>query len=85
MVHYAPQWRLYYDIGAFVVANGSMIICMWYGYEMFYSEKNDCDNFDSTALLNSIMFVILFVGYFFCFMYLMIGLTVPCLYCLIRD
>ena len=52
---------------------------------MFYSDKNDCDNFETTAFLNSLMFVILFLGYFLCFVYLMIFLTLPCLYMAIRD
>ena len=76
---------MYYDIAALILANGSMLICMYYGYDMFYSDKNDCDLFDSTALLNSIMFVILFIGYFICFMWLMIAMTIPCLYCMVRD
>lgn len=58
---------------------------MYFGFSYFYSEKNDCDNHDSTAVLNSLMFVILFVGYFFCFMYFMIACTLPCLYCIVRD
>jgi hypothetical protein len=62
-----------------------MIGWMYYGYNIFYSEKNDCDNYDDTAFLNSIMFVILFIGYFLGFVYLMVLMTVPCLYLLIRD
>ena len=59
---------------------------MYYGYDIFYSEKNDCDNLtDSLAFLNSIMFVILFIGYFMGFVYLMLLCTVPCLYLMIRD
>jgi hypothetical protein len=84
-VNYWPQYRCYYDITAFCLANGSMIVCMYYGFDMFYSEKNNCDFVESTALLSSIMFVILFIGYFFCFMYLMIAFAVPCLWCMIRD
>ena len=86
---YVVQWwsayRLHYDIAALILANGSMLVCMYFGYDMFYSDKNDCDMYDSTALLNSIMFVILFVGYFICFMWIMIAMTIPCLYCMVRD
>lgn len=62
-----------------------MAIWLYYGYDMFYSDKNDCDNVDSTAFLSSLMFVILFLGYFLIFIYLMIMFTVPCLYWAIRD
>jgi hypothetical protein len=62
-----------------------MAIWLFYGYDMFYSDKNNCDNFDSTAFLNSLMFVILFIGYFLCFVYLMILFTLPCLYMAIRE
>ena len=79
------RYKFYYDCTAFVLANGSMAAWLYYGYDMFYSDKNDCDNFDSTAFLNSLMFVILFLGYFLCFVYLMIMLTLPCLYMAIRD
>lgn len=85
MVHYAREWRLWYDFFAFGLTNGALIVTMYFGFDYFYSEKNDCDNHDSTALLNSLMFVILFVGYFFCFMYFMIACTMPCLYCIVRD
>lgn len=78
-------YKFYYDCVAFVLANGSMAIWLYWGYDMFYSEKNNCDNYDSTAFLNSLMFVILFLGYFLCFVYLMILFTLPCLYMAIRD
>ena len=85
VIKYMNQYKLWYDIAAFVICNGAMIGWMYYGYVLFYSEKNDCDNYDDTAFLNSIMFVILFIGYFLGFVYLMVLLTVPCLYLLIRD
>ena len=84
MRHY-NRYRLHYDIAAFIIANGSMAAWLYWGYDIFYSDKNDCDNFDSTAFLNSLMFVILFLGYFLCFVYLMILFTLPCLYMAIRD
>ena len=79
------RYKLYYDVTAFILANGSMAIWLFYGYDMFYSDKNNCDNFDSTAFLNSLMFVILFIGYFLTFIYLMILFTLPCLYMAIRE
>ncbi len=52
---------------------------------MFYSDANDCDNYDSTAFFNSIMFMVLFIGYLIGFVYLMVLLTLPCLYFMIRE
>jgi len=80
-----PRYKFYYDVSAFILANGSMAVWLFYGYDMFYSDQNNCDNFDSTAFLNSLMFVILFIGYFLCFVYLMILFTLPCLYMAIRE
>jgi hypothetical protein len=74
-----------YDIFAFTLCNGAMIVCLYFGYDMFYSDKNNCDDIPETAFLNSVMFVILFIGYFMCFVYLMILFTVPCLYMMIRE
>jgi hypothetical protein len=82
--HY-NRYKLHYDVTAFILANGSMACWLYWGYDIFYSDKNDCDNYDSTAFLNSLMFVILFMGYFLCFVYLMILFTLPCLYMAIRD
>jgi len=79
------ELRLYYDILAFCIANGALIYWMYRGYDIFYSDANDCDNYDSTAFFNSIMFMVLFVGYLIGFVYLMVLLTLPCLYFMIRE
>mmetsp|Transcript_5861 Transcript_5861/g.9461 ORF Transcript_5861/g.9461 Transcript_5861/m.9461 type:complete len:120 (+) Transcript_5861:542-901(+) len=80
-----PEYRLTFDVAAFAICNGLMICWMVYGFEIYFSDDNDCDNVNSTAFFSAIMFVILFIGYFICFVYLMIACTVPCLYCMIRD
>lgn len=80
-----PIWRLYYDIFACVLCNGAMFAWFVYGYTIFYSDKNNCDDIPETAFLNSIMFVILFIGYFLGLMYLMILFTLPCIYMMMRD
>ena len=77
--------RFYYDVTAFVLCNGAMIVWLLYGYSIFYSDTNNCDDFPETAFLNSVMFVILFIGYFLGFMYLMILCTLPCLYMMMRE
>lgn len=85
VVRYANPYKLYYDIGAFTIANGAMVIWLYHGYDMFYSDANNCDDIPATSFLNSVMFVILFIGYFMGFVYLMIACTVPCLYMMIRE
>lgn len=85
VVRYLNSIRLYYDIGAFIIANGILVYWFYRGFDMFYSDANDCDNYDSTAFFNSIMFVILFIGYMIGFVYLMVFLTLPCLYFMIRE
>jgi len=84
-VRYLNAIRLYYDIAAFIIANGILIYWMYRGFDMFYSDANDCDNYDSTAFFNSIMFMVLFIGYLIGFVYLMVLLTLLCLYFMIRE
>lgn len=79
------RYKTWYDIGAFCLCNGAMVVCLYFGYDMFYSDQNNCDDIPDTAFLNSLMFVILFIGYFMCFIYLMLLCTVPCLYMMIRE
>ena len=79
------RYKRWYDIAAFTLCNGAMAVCFYFGYDMFYSDQNNCDDIPDTAFLNSLMFVILFIGYFMCFIYLMLLCTVPCLYMTIRE
>ena len=65
--------------------NGAMVVWIYYGYDMFYDDKNNCDDIPETAFLNSVMFVILFIGYFMGFVYLMLACTVPCLYKMVQE
>lgn len=85
VIRYIATWRFYYDITACVLCNGAMLGWIVYGYNIFYSDKNNCDDIPETAFLNSVMFVILFIGYFLGFMYLMILCTLPCLYMMMRE
>lgn len=85
VARYFSRYKFWYDVGAFVVANGIMVGWLWYGYDIFYSDLNNCDDRPETAFLNSVMFVILFIGYFMGFVYLMMLCTVPCLYFMVRD
>lgn len=80
MVRFSHSCRFYYDITAFTIANGSLIGWLIYGCIIYYSDANDCDNYDSTAFFNSIMLIVIFFGYFMGFVLLMIVLSLPCLY-----
>lgn len=62
-----------------------MIACLGYGFVIYFSEANNCDELESTSFLSSLMFIILFIGYMFGFVYLMLLCTLPCLYMMIRD
>jgi hypothetical protein len=78
-------YKTCYDFGAFAISNGIMVGWLIYGYIIFYSDENNCDSKTDTAFLNSMMFVILFIGYILMFVYLMLICTVPCLYAFVRD
>ena len=79
------SYRTCYDFVAFVICNGSLVGWLIYGYVIFYSDANNCDKVPDTAFLNSLMFVILFVGYMIMFIYLMLLCTLPCVYSMIRE
>ena len=79
------SYRTCYDFSAFIISNGIMVGWLIYGYILFYSDDNNCDKNMDTAFLNSMMFVILFIGYILMFVYLMLLCTVPCLYTFVRD
>lgn len=79
------DYRICYDFTAFILINGIMIGWIIYGYVIFYSDANNCDRVPDTAYLNSLMFVILFIGYIFIFLYLMLLCTLPCVYSIIRE
>ena len=85
VIRHYRQYKMAFNVFAFAVCNGLMLIWMIYGFDIFFSDANDCDFIDSTAFLNSIMFVILFIGYMLGFVFLMIAFTLPCLYCLVRE
>ena len=79
------SFKFIYDCCAFILANGSMAVCLYYGYDMYFSTQNNCDKIDSTAFLDSLMFVILFIGYFLIFLYLTLLITFPCMYLAITN
>lgn len=82
---YFYEYRTCYDFSAFVLINGAMTGWIIYGYIIFYSQANNCDKVSDTAYLNSLMFVILFIGYIVIFIYLMLLCTLPCVYSVIRE
>lgn len=82
---YLYSYKTCYDFSAFAISNGIMAGWLIYGYVLFYSDANNCDSKTDTAFLNSMMFVILFIGYILMFVYLMLFCTVPFLYAFVRE
>ena len=79
------EYKTWYDIMAFTVSNGVLVGWLIYGFVIFYSDANNCERVNDTSFLNSMMFVILFVGYVMTFVYIMLLCTVPCMYLFIRE
>ena len=79
------DYRFCYDVTAFTISNDLMLGWLIYGYILFYSDSNNCDKISDTSFLNSLMFVILFIGYIMIFIYCMLLCTVPCLYSFVRE
>ena len=56
-----------------------------YGYVIYYSDKNDCEKYSETSFYDSLMIVILFIGYIMGVVYCMLLCTLPCLYNMLDD
>ena len=71
--------RLTFSMIFFAIANGILIIWLLVGYTFYYSVSNNCG---STGLnvYNTVMLVILCIGYLVIFIYFLALCTVPCLY-----
>ena len=77
--------RVSFSVMFFVIMNGLLVIWLFYGYFLYYSPQNDCGNNQDTAFLNSLMFVILIIGYFVITIYFVLLLILPLIYCCIQD
>jgi hypothetical protein len=82
---YFYDFKTCYDVSAFTLCNGAMAGWLIYGYVIFYSKSNNCDKIEDTSFLNSLMFVILFLSYIMGFIYILMILTLPCIYMMARE
>merc|ERR1719329_275158 len=82
---YFYDFKTCYDVSALTLTNGAMIGWLIYGYCIFYSTSNNCDKIEDTSFLNSLMFVILFLSYIAIFIYVLMLMTLPCIYMMARE
>lgn len=75
---------LYFDLMKLLLIDGFMIAWLAYGNHLYYSPKNNCEANPHTQYLAEFMSCILFIGYLMMAMYLVILVTLPCLYLYIR-
>lgn len=71
--------RLTFSMIFFAIANGILIIWLLIGYTIYYSSSNNCSD-TSLSVFNTVMLVILCIGYLVIFIYFLALCTVPCLY-----
>lgn len=76
----AYEKRLTFSAILFAVIYGLLIIWLIVGYCIYYSDKNDCASNPETSVANTIMLVILIVGYLIIFIYVVLICSVPCIY-----
>ena len=76
---------MYYDIFAFALTNGAIFGWIIYGFVLYYSEENNCDQSIEMAFFSAMMFVILFIGYIFFFIYVVALCLLPCVYFMRPD
>lgn len=71
--------RLTFSMIFFAIANGILIIWLLVGYTFYYNSSNNCGA-TSLSVYNTVMLVILCIGYLVIFIYFLALCTVPCLY-----
>lgn len=85
MLTYYYEYKNCYDYTACFISNGMMAGWLIYGYVIYYSDKNDCEKYSETSFYDSLMIVILFIGYIMGVVYCMLLCTLPCLYNMLDD
>lgn len=81
----AYEKRLTFSAILFAVIYGLLIVWLIVGYSIYYSDKNDCGSISETSVANTIMLVILIIGYFIIFIYFVLICSVPCIYIHAQD
>ena len=76
--------RMTFSMIFFVIANGILIIWLLVGYSLYYSSSNNCSSSDLSTF-NTVMLVILCIGYIVIFIYFLALCTVPCFYIYVQN
>jgi hypothetical protein len=74
-----------FDIAKLVFVDGFMVAWLVYGNYLYYSPKNNCAYIPDTQFMAQFMSCIIILGYMMMFMYLMILVSLPCLYIYFRH
>lgn len=52
-----------FSFASFFTIDGALLVWLIYGNKLYFSSENDCGIVEGTELLNTIMFLILVLGY----------------------
>jgi uncharacterized membrane protein len=77
--------RFTFTASLFIIMNGILIVWLFVGYALYYSESNDCSRNPNTSFFNTLMFIMLLIGYVVIFIYFLLICTVPCLYIYVEN
>jgi hypothetical protein len=72
--------RFTFTATLFIIMNGILVVWLFIGYALYYSDANDCGSKGNLAFFNTLMFIMLLIGYVVIFIYFLLLCTVPCLY-----
>ena len=77
--------RFTFSATLFIIMNGILVIWLFIGYALFYSDSNDCSHNPNTSFFNTLMFIMLLIGYVVIFIYFALICTVPCIYIYVQN
>lgn len=77
--------RFTFTATLFIIMNGILVIWLFVGYALYYSDSNDCSKNPNTAFFNTLMFIMLLIGYVVIFIYFLLICSVPCLYIYVQN
>ena len=74
-----------YEVFKLITIDGCLLGWLVYGNMIYFSDKNDCRNQESTQGLNEMMLVILIIGYIMMGTYLFILCMIPVVIYYLRN
>ena len=77
--------RFTFSATLFIIMNGILVIWLFIGYALYYSDSNDCSHNPNTSFFNTLMFIMLLIGYIVIFIYFLLICTVPCIYIYVQN